>query len=393
LFGAAGKTVPSAFVPDQVLSAGTGTSRLTHGSRKCSVQHKVGGQGMVNSSGVVRILVVDDYERFRAVVRSLLEASSKLHIVDEAHDGLQAVQKAEELQPDLILLDIGLPKLNGIQAALQIQQVSRKSKILFLSENRSWDIAEECLRIGARGYVTKSSAARELLPAIEEVLRGNQFVTASLTGRDFSVPRPEHVPNAEDCKDSLAPLAPANIRIRHEVEFYSDDVALVNGFARVMQAALIVGNAVVLIATEPHREGILQKMRQDGVDVDAVLEQGRCIPLDAGETLSEIMVAGLPDPGRCATLVGGLLTEAAKRAKRGHPRVAICGECAPTLLAEGNPEAAVLLEHFWDEITGGHDADTLCGYLWSAVPHQGNRLIFERICAEHSAVHGRALGY
>ena len=106
---------------------------------------------MVHSSVVVRILVVDDYDPFRQFVCSKLAQSSKLLIIGEASDGSQAIQKAEELQPDLILLDIGLPKLNGIQAALEIRQVSPKSKILFLSENRSRDIAEAALRTGAYG--------------------------------------------------------------------------------------------------------------------------------------------------------------------------------------------------------------------------------------------------
>ena len=105
------------------------------------------------------------------------------------------------------------------------------------------------------------------------------------------------------------------------------------------------------------------------------------------------MVAGFPDPVLCATLVGDLITRAANAAKGKPPRVAICGECAPTLLAEGNAEAAIQLEHLWDEITRRYDADTLCGYLWNAVPRQESSPIFERICAEHSAVQRCALGY
>jgi DNA-binding NarL/FixJ family response regulator len=347
---------------------------------------------MRNSSAVVRILVVEDSNPFRVLVRSLLEESSKWLIVGEATDGFEAVQKAEELQPQLVLLDIGLPKLNGIKAALQIQKISPKSKILFLTENRSYDIAQECLSIGALGYVVKSGAGEELLPAIEEVLRGNQFVTARLDARFFSDPEQGHFATG-DCKDSLEPLPPANIEIRHEVEFYSDDEGLVNGFACLMQAALKVQNVAIVVATQPHRTAILQKLKRDGIEVDAALEQGRCIQVDARETLSKIMVAGLPDPARCATLIGDLLKNAAEGAKGDNPRVVICGECAPALLAEGKSEAAVLLEHLWDENTRGHDADTLCGYLWRTVPRQGSTLILERICAEHSAVHGRALAY
>jgi hypothetical protein len=277
------------------------------------------------------------------------------------------VQAAEKLKPDLILLDIGLPKLNGLQAAIQIQQVSPKSKVVFLSANRSRDIAEEALRTGAYAYLTKSSAGSELLPAIEKVLQGKQFFTADVTGRHLIAAKHEHVAEHRQRKKRVAPLQPVNVGIRHEVQFYSDDAAFVDGFAHLIKAVLEVGNAVVLLATEPHRTAILQNLTRDGVDVHAVLKQGRYIPLDASETLSEIQVNNLPDPVRCGTLVGDLIMRAAKAAKGERPRVAICGECAPTLLAQGNTEAAIRLEHLWDEITRGYGADTLCGYIWSAV--------------------------
>jgi DNA-binding NarL/FixJ family response regulator len=345
------------------------------------------------ATALIRILVVDDYEPFRQKICSILQIAPELRVVAEVGDGVAAVQVAEELKPDLVLLDIGLPQLNGIQAAIQILRVSPKSKVLFLSENRSRDIAEETLRTGAYAYLTKSSAGSELLPAIEQVLQGKQFVTADITGPHLIAGKHEHVADARECKKRVGPLQPVNVGIRHEVQFYSDHAAFVDGFAHLIKAVLEVGNAVVLVATEPHRTAILQKLRRDGVDVDAVLKQGRCIPLDAAETLSKIMVDDLPDPIRCATLVGDLITRAAKGANGERPRVAICGECAPTLLAAGNTQAAIRLEHLWDQITRRYDADTLCGYIWSAVPHQESSPAFERICAEHSAVQGCALGY
>ena len=348
---------------------------------------KLGGQ-MGSSCAVVRILLVEDYEFFRVFVRSLLEENSKFLIIGEATDGKQAVEKVAELRPDLILLDVGLPKLNGIKAAREIREISPTSKILFVSENRSWDIVQKCLDTGAHGYVVKSSAGSDLLPAIREVLQGNQFVTASL---DFSGGKEGN--NAADCKDSLTPLPPINIPIRHEVEFYSDDAALVNGFTCLMQAALNVGNVAIVVATESHRRAILQRLRSAGVDVDAAMEQGRCIQLDAREALAKMMVADAPDPARCTALIDNLIRKATKGANGNNPRISICGECAPTLLADGNAEAAVLLEHLWDENTRRYDADTLCGYLQSAVPREESTLILERICAEHSAVHGRALGF
>src|SRR5215813_3788135 len=112
----------------------------------------------------IRILVVDDYEPWRRFERLTCRGREDLEIIGECSDGDEAVQKAAELSPDLILLDISLPTLNGIEAARRIRQVSPKSKVLFVTENRSPDIAEEAFSTGAGGYVVKSDAARELLP-------------------------------------------------------------------------------------------------------------------------------------------------------------------------------------------------------------------------------------
>ena len=131
---------------------------------------------------VVRVLIVDDYEQWRRFLRLTLAVREQLHIIAEVTDGPEAIQKAEELQPDLILLDIGLPTLNGIEAARRIREVSPNSKILFISENRSQDIAREAVSTGAGGYVVKSDAAGELLHAIKAVLEGKRFISASLAG-------------------------------------------------------------------------------------------------------------------------------------------------------------------------------------------------------------------
>ena len=117
----------------------------------------------------IRVLLVDDYEPFRRSVHSILSNTS-LQIIGQATDGLEAVQKSTDLQPDLILLDIGLPQLNGIEAAKQISKVAPHSKILFVSQESDPDVVEIALGLGA-GYVSKSCIQRDLLPAVESVLR------------------------------------------------------------------------------------------------------------------------------------------------------------------------------------------------------------------------------
>lgn len=339
----------------------------------------------------VRVLLVDDHQGWLQSVRSMLSTDERLHIVAEVVDGLEAVQKAQELLPDLVLLDIGLPQLNGIEAARRIGEHVPRAKILFVSANRSLEVVEEALRSGAAGYVAKSDVAKALVPAIEAVLRGEQFVSASLAGHDL--PRLDLSIADHPHGKQVVPLPPRNVAIRHEIQLYSDDSAFMDGFAHLAEAALNAGTAVILIATESHRAAIVGRLRASGVDVDAAIEQGSYIPLDVFHTLSTFMVDNLPDPVRCARVVSDLVMRAAQGPKGEHRRVAICGECAPTLLAEGNAEAAIRLEHLWDENTRAYAADTLCGYLWNAFPHGNTSPALQRICAEHSAVQGRALGY
>lgn len=132
-----------------------------------------------------RVLLVDDFEPWRRFVFSTLQLYPRFEIVLEVFDGLQAVQKAAELYPDLILLDIGLPGLNGIEAARRIRKLAPNSKIIFLTEDSAEDIAEEAFRIGAAGYVVKSDAARELIVAMQAVVSGQRFVSARLRGEAF----------------------------------------------------------------------------------------------------------------------------------------------------------------------------------------------------------------
>ena len=130
----------------------------------------------------VRVFIVDDYEPFRQFVRSTLGRRPDLQVIGEASDGLEAVRKAEELQPDLIVLDIGLPTLSGIEVARRIRKLCPKCKILFMSQEASVDVAQEAFRLGALGYVVKAHAGSELLASVEAVCQGRQFVSKGLSG-------------------------------------------------------------------------------------------------------------------------------------------------------------------------------------------------------------------
>jgi len=333
---------------------------------------------------VVRVLVVDDSVIFRHFISEALEGRPGFQAVGEASDGLEAVQKAEELQPDLILLDIGLPKLNGIETAKRVCQIAPGTKILFVSMNRDAEVVEVALSSGGLGYVAKSDTGSELWSAIETVLQGKRFVSSSLAGQVFVGTASEEV--------NPLPRQDARIIHRHEVAFYRDDDSLVGGFSRFIEDALGMGSAVIVIATESHRARLLERLSADRVDVGVAIERGSYIPLDVADTLSTFMANDLPDSVRFLKMAGDLVRRAAKAAKRKHPRVAACGECAPILLAEGKEEAVVQLEHLWDEIARRFHTDILCGYLSSAFQGVESRHILPSICAKHSAVHGQTSG-
>jgi DNA-binding NarL/FixJ family response regulator len=127
----------------------------------------------------IRTILVEDNEPWSEFLRLTLLGSQELLVIGECSDGPEAIGKATELQPDLILLDVGLPTLNGIEVARRIRRICPRSKILFVSENRSSDIAEEALRTGGDGYVVKSDVGRDLLHAIRAILEGKRFISSS----------------------------------------------------------------------------------------------------------------------------------------------------------------------------------------------------------------------
>jgi len=317
----------------------------------------------------IRILIVDDFKDWRHQILSLFKTRPEWQVVAEAADGLEAVQKAEEFKPDLILLDIGLPNLNGIEAARRIRQLSPSSKIVFLSQDNDPDVVQTALGMGVQGYVHKADIHSDFFPAIQVALRDGQFVSRSL-------------------KD-LTDASGGKIPHRHEVLFYFDDTVLLDRVSHFIAAALKSGNAAIVIATKSHRDGVHQRLKATGLDADGAIQQGAYISVDATDVLSKIMLNGLPDPIQFFRDMGGLVKSAAKAAKSEQPRTVIFGEAVALLLSERKVHAAIQFERFGNDLVQMHNADILCAYPLSKFQGKEDNPVFQSICAEHSAVHSQ----
>ena len=310
-----------------------------------------------------RVLVVEDYEPFRRLLCELLQQRGDLLIVGEAADGLDAICQAEELRPDVVILDIGLPRLNGIDVAGRIRATVPHAKLIFLTNESSLEVVEEAFSRGAHGYVYKPRAQRDVVPVLEAIIRGGRFVSGGL----------ERIARG----DSLASH-------RHDLLFCSSDAVLVGAFSRFIAGELRERNAVVAVVTAAHEQSLQSSLEASNVDVALAIRQQRYLPVNVSELLAKATVNGCPDPLRYLDAAGDLLTDVTRRATDQHARVAACGEGTSIFWTHGHVEAAIQFEHLWDEIAMSRQMDILCAYPLAA-PDESVPAV-RRLCAEHTAV-------
>ena len=131
----------------------------------------------------IKCLLVDDHTLFRQGVRRLLESETDFEVVGEAADGGEAVEKARELRPDIVLMDIGMPGLSSFESARQIKKNRMETKILFLTMYEDEDNLVQCLEVGASGYVLKDTPAPQLLTAVKDVYKGGKYLSSQVLGK------------------------------------------------------------------------------------------------------------------------------------------------------------------------------------------------------------------
>jgi CheY-like chemotaxis protein len=315
------------------------------------------------------VLVVEDHDIVRNYLCARIAAQPGFRVVGQAADGFEAMRQAEALQPDLILLDVGLPEVNGLTAAVRIRTLAPLAKILFVSQTFSVDLIETALNLGAVGYVHKLRAETELGHAVQAIFDGKYFVSGvRINGfGDARLGRDE---------------------VRHEVQLCSAATTCAAGFAEFIAAALEDGRAAILIAGKSCRCEVLELLRAKNVPLEAAVERRLFLSVDTGDAASVHVLDEIGAPSRFLEAAADLFEQpiAASRDDR-RSRAVLCRECSRNADDDGVLNTPVRLEQRWRLIARVFGVDMLCGYARAGLePHPG---LLRAIHDEHTAVHSR----
>ncbi|MBA4121936.1 MAG: response regulator transcription factor [Acidobacteria bacterium] len=198
----------------------------------------------------ISIIIADDHPIVRKGLREIIEADSRLKVLAEADDGEEAIRLIEELKPEIVVLDIDMPRLDGFGAARELLKRRNPVKIVFLTIHRKEDIFHAAMDLGVRGYILKESAIFEIVNGIKAVAEGEYFVTASLTS--FLIGRRQRAQNFERTEPNLARLTPTERRILQLIADYKSN--------KEIAAELFVHYRTI----ETHRTNICQKLELQG---------------------------------------------------------------------------------------------------------------------------------
>ena len=332
-----------------------------------------------------RILVVEDSDSLRSLICAALESHSEFRVVAQSREGFAAIQKAEQLQPDVVVLDIGLPNMNGFAVARHIRMRAPRARVLFLSLGSSAEDVRHAFGAGGHGYLTKLDAGHELLPAVSAVLQGGQFISRTVRGLSTSdIAAPSTTGSART--EGFHTQPPETERRLHLVEFHSSATRMLESFADFLSASLDANKRAIAITAESHRHRLSKMLQTRGVDVAAAIAEERYFTLDVADALSTFMVGDRLDRRRFSQSAGALLERAAHGADPTGVRVVACGECAPVLWARGLRDVAIELEQLWDQIADTHRVDVLCSYPMKDARGTTDQEMVRRISDVHSDV-------
>jgi CheY-like chemotaxis protein len=305
-------------------------------------------------------LIVDDHPEMLRRVSALLE--SRFDVIGVARDGYEALDLAPSLAPDVIVLDVVMPRLDGLQVAARFQELGLPARVVVMTSHDDEDYVEQAFRAGARGFVHKTRLAVDLVRALDHVHDGRFFLP--------SLP-------------SLLAVADAGA---HALQFHSYDRRFILGVSSLINRALRRGHVAAVVATTAVRAGVAEQLQSYGWHVGDAGDYGRYHAIDAAESLAGIMRDDRPDPERLGESVAALERLRVETADPADGRLTLVGEIAVPLLLSGDTDGAMEIERLWNALTRDLPWLGVCCYPMSYFADLPTPHLFHDVCAEHGAV-------
>ena len=317
----------------------------------------------------LRILIVDDHEVVRRGVRSLLSARTEWSVCGEAEDGLEAIEKAKRLQPDIVLMDITMSRMDGVQATKVIRQEVPEAKVILISQNDPSVGRMQAADADARDFVAKIDLPRDLLSTIDRVVGQGKQKIGGRVNQDMQ--------NEPWCR-LLDDAAPQN----HIVQLYQDEKFLSRAVCRFAVSAINHGEGVILVPTSGHWNALRPRLEAEGVDVKAAQSCGQLTVIDADQLLPNFMRNSMPD----GPLFLGLAGETITRARGGDrfTKVRWWGEMVNVLWERGDVAASMGLEDLFHKLAHDRDIAIFCSFLMDNFDGDVHARMLPRLGQNHS---------
>jgi DNA-binding NarL/FixJ family response regulator len=339
----------------------------------------------------VEILIADDRELFRRMVRSLVESQSAYHICGEAGDGLQAIERARQLRPDVVLMDINMPRMNGLEATRIIGREIPECNVIIVTQNDARIAREQAREVNAKGFVTKSDLSRDLLPMIEKCRKAKpeareaktakarivQWKGAAMENNSLHQTK-SAASHAEPWCGVLNSAAPRD----HIVQLYQDQQFLNRAVCRFAAAAIMNGEGVILVPTVAHWDAFRPRLESEGVDVKAAEKRGQLTVVDADNLLPTFMRDGMPDSPVFLGLAQNVISQA--RGEGRYPKVRWWGEMVNILWERGDVAASMQLEDQFDQLAHEQDIAIFCSFLMDNFDGDVHARMLPRLSENHS---------